>query len=133
VPVEWEVRGFVLRLIFTGLVERREIEEALATALADPRSAGGLGLLWDARQSQTPLSTEDLHWRLSVVGALAERGVVRRAAVLLSERWRATLAYFRSEASRISPGFRLEVFTDESEAVTWLTAGTPGGPGEPPP
>lgn len=123
VPVEWELRGFVLRLIFTGLVERREIEDALAAALADPRSAHGLGLLWDARDSQTPLSTEDLHWRMDLVAGLAARGVVRRGAVLVSERWRATLEYFRAEAARLRPGFRLEMFTDESDAVAWLSSG----------
>jgi hypothetical protein len=123
VPVEWELRGRVLRLIFTGLVERHEVEAALARALAEASPVGGLGLLWDARQSQTPLSTDDIHWRLNLVAALAERGVVRRAAVLVSERWQATLDYFRSEASKMRPGFQLEMFADERAAVAWLTAG----------
>lgn len=123
------MRGFVLRLVFTGLVERHEIEDALAAALADPRSTGGLGLLWDARDSQTPLSAEDIAWRLQLVSSLAGRGVVRRSAVLLTESWRATLGYFRAEASRFRPGFRLEMFTDECEAVAWLTAGEPDGQG----
>jgi hypothetical protein len=120
--VDWELRGFVLRLIFTGMVERPEIEQALATALADPRTPDGLGLLWDARQSQTPLSTEDIRWRLELVGALAARGVVRRAAILVSERWRVTLDYFHSESPRLDPGFRLAMFTDEGEAVSWVSA-----------
>jgi hypothetical protein len=129
VPVEWELRGLVLRLVFTGLVERHEIEEALAGALADPRFVRGLGLLWDGRDSQTPLSTEDLRWRFDLVAGLAARGVVRRAAVLLTERWRATLDYLRSEVSRMRPGFLLETFTDEGEAVAWLTAGEGGDEG----
>jgi hypothetical protein len=126
-PVDWELRGFVLRLIFIGLVERQEIEEALAAALADPRTPDGLGLLWDARLSPTPLSTEDIHWRLDLVSSLVARGVVRRAAVLVSERWRVTLDYFRSESSRLKPGFDLGMFTDEPEAVAWASAGAREG------
>ena len=125
--VRWEVRQCVLILIFAGVVEREEIEAAVASALADPRCAGGVGLLWDGRLSQTPLSTDDLTWRFEMVSSLVERGVVRRAAVLLTEGWRATLDYFRAEATRIAPGFHLEMFTDESEAIAWLEAGRGGG------
>jgi hypothetical protein len=86
VPVEWELRGRILILLFSGIVERNEIEAALAAALADPRSRqGGLGLLWDGRSSQTPLSADDLSWRFALVSSLAGRGLVRRAAVLVTE------------------------------------------------
>ena len=120
-PVEWELRSRVLILLFSGIVERDEIEAAFAAALADPRAReGGLGLLWDGRASQTPLSTDDLSWRFALVSALAERGVVRRAAVLVTEHWRATLDYFRAEAERLATGLRVEMFTDEAEALAWL-------------
>ena len=75
-PVEWELRGGVLILIFSGMVEREEIEGALAAALSDPRSRPRLGLLWDGRSSQTPLSADDLDWRFGLVSSLAERGLV---------------------------------------------------------
>ncbi|MFN8092385.1 MAG: hypothetical protein U0599_09225 [Vicinamibacteria bacterium] len=119
-PVDWELRGFVLRLIFTGLVERHEIE-GLEAALADPRSARGLGGLCGTRDSQTALHRgpplED-----------GPRGRPRRprrrpaAEACSSTSWRATLST-SAEAARLRPGFRLEMFTDESEAVAWLSAG----------
>jgi hypothetical protein len=83
-----------------------------------------MGLLWDGRTSQTPLSADDLSWRFELVSSLAERALVSRAAVLVTEAWRATLDYFRSEAARIVPGLRLEMFVDEAEALAWLEAGT---------
>ncbi len=122
-PVEWELRGAVLVLVFSGLVEREEIGGALAAALSDPRTRPRMGLLWDGRSSQTPLSADDLSWRFELVSSLAHRGLVDRAAVLVTEGWRATLDYFRREAARIAPGFELEMFVDEAEAVAWLEAG----------
>ena len=122
-PVEWELRGAVLILVFSGIVEREEIEAALAAALSDPRSRPRMGLLWDGRTSQTPLSADDLSWRFELVSSLAERALVSRAAVLVTEGWRATLDYFRSEAARIVPGLGLEMFVDEAEALAWLEAG----------
>ena len=121
-PVRWEFRGSVLILVFSDIVERAEIEGALAAALLDPRFTLGMGLLWDARSSQTPLSADDVSWRLDFVSALAERGLVNRAAVVVTERWRATLDYFRAVADRMAPGFRLAMFVEEAEALAWLEA-----------
>jgi len=119
-PIWWEIRGTVLILAFSGIVEREEIEGALAAALADPRAGIRMGLLWDARLSQTPLSADDVSWRLDLASSLAERGLVDRAAVLVTEQWRATLDYFRAEADRMAPGFHLAMFVDDAEALAWL-------------
>jgi hypothetical protein len=129
VPVEWELRGAVLILIFTGLVERDEIEVALATALSDPRSGLGMGLLWDARRSETPVSTDDLAWRFALVSSLADRGLVHGVALLVTEDWRATRGFFgnfRAESSRMIPRLRAGIFADEAEALAWLGAGRRG-------
>ena len=124
-PVRWELRGSVLILVFSDIVERNgEIEGALTAALSDPRFILGMGLLWDARSSLTPLSSDDVTWRLDLVSALAKRGVVNRAAVVVTEHWRATLDYFRAVADRMAPGFRLAMFVDEAEARAWLEADT---------
>jgi hypothetical protein len=120
VPVEWEIRGAALVLVFSGIVERPEIEAALAAALADTRAGSRMGLLWDGRASQTPLSADDLGWRFELVSALAARGRVGRAAVLVTDTWRATLDYFHGEAARLAPGLPLEMFVDEAEALAWL-------------
>jgi hypothetical protein len=121
-PVQWRLRGRVLILVFSGIVERKEIEAALAAALA--QSPGVVGLLWDGRLSQTPLSADDLDWRFDLVSSLTERGLVGCAAVLVTEHWRATLDYFRIAASRMRAGLRLEIFTDEAEALAWLETDT---------
>ncbi len=123
-PVRWELRGSVLILVFSDIVERAEIEGALAAAFSDPRFTPGMGLLWDARSSQTLLSSDDVTWRLDLVSALAKRGLVNRAAVVVTEQWRATLDYFRAVADRMAPGFRLAMFVDEPEALAWLEADT---------
>jgi hypothetical protein len=120
VPVGWEYRGDVLTLVFAGVVERREIEAAFAAAFSDPRCVPGMGLLWDARISHTPLSADDIAWRLDLVSSLGDRGLVNRAAVLVNDRWRATLGYFRGEVARWKPPLRLEMFADEGEALAWL-------------
>ena len=125
-PVQWEIRGVVVTLAFSGIVEREEIERALAAALADPEARPRMGLLWDARLSQTPLSADDLSWRLDLVSSLAARGLVGRAAVLVTERWRATLDYFHAEVGRWVPAFRLAMFVDEAEALAWLEADAEG-------
>ena len=122
-PVQWELRGALLILVFSGVVEKEEIERALAVALSDSRCRPGMRLLWDARSSQTPVSAEDLSWRFELVSALAERGSVCRVALLVTERWRATLDYLRVEAPRVMPGLPAGVFTDEAEALAWLEAG----------
>ena len=122
-PVQWEIRDSVLTLVFTGIVERVEIETALKAALSDPRAGLRMGLLWDARQSETPLSADDVRWRLDLGSALAERGLVDRVALLVSERWSATLDYFRTETDRWVPAFRLAMFVNEAEARAWLEAG----------
>jgi hypothetical protein len=114
----------MLVLAFSGVVERSEIEDALSAVLSDPRAGRRSGLLWDARLSQTPLSSDDLSWRLDLVSSLAKRGVVGRAAVLLNEQWRATLDYFRAEAGRWAPAFPLAMFVDEAEALAWLYVDT---------
>lgn len=121
-PVRWEIRGTLLILAFSGVVEREEIERAVAEALADPRSGRDMGLLWDARRSQTPVSTDDLAWRFDLVSSLCERGLVSRVGLLLTERWRTTLEYVQAEARRMVPGLRAGVFVDEAEARAWLEA-----------
>jgi hypothetical protein len=122
VPVRWDFTGPVLALVFTDVVEKEEIEAAFTAALSDPRCALGMGLLWDARLSRTPLSADDIAWRLQFVSRLVERGLVKRTAVLVTDQWRATLGYFQAEADRWKPPFRLQMFVDEDEALAWLQA-----------
>jgi len=82
-PVTWESRGLVLILSVTGVVTNQEIEQAFAEALAKSPSRSDLRLLWDARASLTPVSSDDMAWRFELVSSLAERSILSRAALLV--------------------------------------------------
>jgi len=47
----------------------RVIEQAISDALASAPHRSGMRLLWDARQTQTPLSCADMAWRFSLACA----------------------------------------------------------------
>jgi hypothetical protein len=121
VPVKWELRGSVLWLSIVAVVSNEEIELALADALASAPDRRGLRLLWDARESQTPLSSADMAWRFDLVSSLAERGLVTRAALLLVSRERALFELSRQEMQKaLGAGLPSDVFTDASAALAWL-------------
>jgi hypothetical protein len=52
---------------------------------------------------------------------LAERGRIARLALLLAARQNLTATSLRQRRIAI-PGLQFEVFSDEAEAVAWLTA-----------
>jgi hypothetical protein len=102
------------------MVTNREIEQALAAALASAPSTG-LRLLWDARGTEGPLSSEDLQWRIETVASLGERGVLCRAALLARTDQRASLAIWAKEGPRaLREALEFGLFTDEAEARAWL-------------
>ena len=119
-PVGWEIRGVILRLSFVGVVEKEEIERAIAEALSDPRAHRGMRLLWDARRSATPVSADDIAWRLELVSRFADQGLFTRAALLFGDTHRATAAIFEPEMSRSPLRLPGATFTDEAEALAWL-------------
>jgi hypothetical protein len=119
-PVTWEFRGTVLKLSISAVVTNQEIELALSEALANAPCRSGLRLLWDAREGQTPISSEDMAWRLGLVSSLAERGIVSRAALLLGSDQRASLELGRLEMRKALQGLECDVFGDASQASAWL-------------
>jgi hypothetical protein len=123
VPVGWEYRGAVLVLSFTGVVEREDIEGALDGALSDPRCRPALGLLWDARRSETPVSADDIAWRFDLVSSLADRGLVSRAALLVSSDWSLMFEHFRFDMQRAFHNLQVDAFTDDAAALAWLERG----------
>ena len=120
-PVTWEFRGSVLWLSVIGVVTNQEIELAISDALANAPHRSGMRLLWDARQTQTPLSSADMAWRFELVSSLAERGIISRAALLLESRDRAVFELSRLGIRKVlSAALPCEVFADASEALAWL-------------
>jgi len=119
-PVAWNFRGAVLTLGISGSVTNREIEQALDAALANAPSGTGLRLLWDARATQGPLSSDDLEWRIEAVASLGERGVLCRAGLLARIEQRSSLAIWAKEGPRALRALHFRLFTDETEARAWL-------------
>ena len=120
-PVVCDFRGTVLWLSVIGVVTNQEIDRAISEALANAPYRSDLRLLWDARRTQTPVSSGDMAWRFDLVSSLAARGLVSRAALLLESRDRALFELSRLEmAKALSAALPSEVFVDASQALAWL-------------
>jgi len=119
-PVTWKFRETILMLRVCGVVTNREVESAFAAALAKAPSQNGLRLLWDARESQTPVSSEDVEWRWRLVSSLGERGVLSRAALLLRPDQQVFLELGRLELWKALQPVDGATFSDEAEALAWL-------------
>jgi hypothetical protein len=119
-PVTWKFREAILMLRVCGVVTNREVESAFAEALANAPSLSGMRLLWDARESQTPVSSEDVEWRCQLISSLGERGVLSRAALLLRPDQQAFLEFGRLELWRAVLPVEGAPFSDEAEALAWL-------------
>jgi hypothetical protein len=119
-PVTWKFRETILMLRVCGVVTNREVESAFAAALAKAPSQNGLRLLWDARESQTPVSSEDVEWRWRLVSSLGERGVLSRAALLLRPDQQVFLELGRLELWKALQPVDGATFSEEAEALAWL-------------
>jgi hypothetical protein len=120
VPVRWRLRGSVLTLSVCGVVTNHEVELAMKDALANAPSQSGIRLLWDARETLTPMTTEDVRWRFELVSALAQRGILTRACVLFRSEQQQIAALVRPQFALAIPGIPCEAFTDATEAAAWL-------------
>jgi hypothetical protein len=119
-PVTWEFRGAVLKLSVIAEVTNQEIESAISEALANAPYPSDMRLLWDARETQTAVTSSDMAWRFDLVLSLAERGIVSRAALLLGGHHRATFDFSRAEMQKALSPLPCEVFADAAEALAWL-------------
>ena len=119
-PVTWKFRETILMLRVCGVVTNREIESAFLAALAKAPALSGMRLLWDARESQTPVSSDDVEWRCRLVSSLGERGVLSRAALLLRPDQQVFLELGRLELWKALQPVEGATFSDEAEALVWL-------------
>jgi len=119
-PVTWGFRGLVLTVSVIGVVTNDEIERAFDEALSNAPSRRDLRLLWDARASLTPVSSEDMAWRFNLVSSLSERGILSRAALVAQNEHLALLTLARAQLQQALPALQSEVFTEPPEALAWL-------------
>jgi hypothetical protein len=120
VPVSWEYRGSLLTLSVRDVVTNQDIELAMNDAIANAPSQSGIRLLWDARETLTPVSSDDVWWRFDLISALAERGVLSRACVLFRSEQRQMVDLVRPQLLWAIPAIPCEAFTDASVAAAWL-------------
>ena len=120
-PVAWEYRGTILALSVSGVVTNAEIEAAFTEALANRPRPSGLQLLWDARGTQTPLTTEDVAWRWRLVSSLGQKGVLSRAALLVRPDQPNLLELGRQELWKALSSLEGDTFSDEAQALAWLS------------
>ena len=118
-PVTWEFRGAVLWLSVIASVTNQEIERAISEALANAPNRRDMRLLWDARQTETAVTSDDMTWRFDLVSSLAARGLISRAALLLESRDRSLFEVSRLEIQKALT-LPCDVFADASEALAWL-------------
>jgi hypothetical protein len=119
-PATWGFRGPVFTLTVIGVVTNEEIAQAFEEAVANAPSRSDLRLLWDARASLTPVSSDDMAWRFRLVSSLAERGILSRAALLVRTEHLALLQLARAQLRNALPVIESEVFTEPAEALAWL-------------
>jgi len=119
-PVAWRFRGTILWLSVSGVVTNAEIEAAFAEAVAGAPSQRDLRLLWDARETQTPVTADDVAWRYELISSLAARGVLSRAALLVRPDQTVFLELGRQELWKALPALESDAFADETEALAWL-------------
>jgi hypothetical protein len=120
-PLVWEFRDKVLAVVERGVVTNEEIDRVfVGQALSDTRVRLGTRLLWDACESETPLSADEMAWRIDLLASLGERGLVSRVALLVRAEQHTTIALGQSEVPKALPALPFAVFTEEAGALAWL-------------
>jgi hypothetical protein len=86
----------------------------------DPWSGLGARVVWDSRTSESPLSADDVEWRLNYLRTLAQQGRLERIAPLAREDQRTAMELVRSEVPKVVRPLEVAVSTDEGQALSWL-------------
>jgi len=72
-------------------------------------------LLWDARRSTTPVSADDVGWRIELVSSLADSGLISRAAILFGDGHRTTADILSAELHKTPLRVAAAAFADEAD------------------
>ena len=127
-PLSWRFRGAVLVVTESGLISNDEIERViLRDALSSPPARDAVRVLWDARPSESPLTSEDVDWRGQVMRLLGEHGHLSRFALVVRPEQRLTLEIGRSQLPRAVSPLSFGVFTEQHDALGWLEDEQEGG------
>jgi hypothetical protein len=120
-PVSWRFQGAVLMVTESGVISNGEIERViLRDALSSPPARDAVRVLWDARPSESPLSSEDIDWRGQVMRLLGEHGHLARFALVVRPEQRLTFEIGRTQLPRAVTPLAFGVFTEQHEALGWL-------------
>jgi hypothetical protein len=130
-PLSWRFRGAVLMVTESGAISNDEIERViLRDALSSPPARDAVRILWDARPSESPLTSADVDWRGQVMRLLGEHGHLSRVALVVRPEQKLTLEIGRTQLPRAVRPIAFGVFTEQHEALAWLEhEGQEGGDG----
>ena len=127
-PLSWRFRGAVLVVTESGVISNDEIERViLRDALSSPPARDAVRVLWDARPSESPLTSEDVDWRGQVMRLLGEHGQLSRFALVVRPEQRLTLEIGRSQLPKTVSPLSFGVFTEQHDALGWLEDEQEGG------
>jgi hypothetical protein len=127
-PLSWRFRGAVLMVTESGLISNDEIERViLRDALSSPPARDPVRVLWDARPSESPLTSDDVDWRGQVMRLLGEHGHLSRFALVVRPEQRLTLEIGRTQLPNAVSPLAFAVFTEQFEALDWLEDDRPEG------
>lgn len=120
-PLSWRFGGAVLIVTESGLISNDEIERViLRDALSSPPARNPVRVLWDARPSASPLTSDDVEWRGRVMRLLGEHGQLSRFAIVVRPEQRLTLELGRTQLPNAVGPLAFAVFTEQREALSWL-------------
>ena len=120
-PLSWRFCGAVLVVTESGVISNDEIERViLRDALSSPPAGDAVRILWDARPSESPLTSDDVDWRGQVMRLLGEHGHLSRFALVVRPEQRLTLEIGRKQLPKAVSPIAFGVFTEQHEALGWL-------------
>jgi len=120
-PLSWRFSGAVLMVTESGVISNDEIERViLRDALSSPPARDATRVLWDARPSESPLTSDDVDWRGQVMRLLGEHGHLSRLALVVRPEQRLTLEIGRTQMPKAVSPLAFGVFTEQQDALRWL-------------
>lgn len=84
-PLQWQLDGDIFVVTVVGAYGLEDFDRVAAELQADPRFRPGLSFLFDARESETPISTPFIDGWWKRVASLAALGFCRRCAIVVKE------------------------------------------------
>ena len=125
-PVTWEIQGAILVVRLAGAFDLRDLDQAKAQVLEDPRFHPGLCLLLDARLSEADASVARIQRYVAFGANLGDMDLAKRWALVVHEKSLVRYGMSRVLAAYLGlRGVDMLVTRDIVEALKWLAGRDP--------